>query len=99
MTAPTSPSQGARIRSSTKAEKAASSGTMRVAGPWPGCQGSVTVGTDQTGCPSDSSAKTTARLPTVPRATWLEIDRMAGLSPPAGDAGEVIGSDQVDDSW
>ena len=43
-----------------------------VARLWPGCQGRMTVGTAQTGKPSVSSANTAARLPTDPRATWLD---------------------------
>jgi len=54
-----------------------SGGTMRVARLWPGCQGRMTVGTAQTGNPSVSSAKTAARLPTEPRATWLEMTMTA----------------------
>ena len=50
---------------------------MRVARPCPGCQGRMTVGTAQTGKPSVSSAKTAARLPTEPRATWLEMTMTA----------------------
>lgn len=50
---------------------------MRPAGapgtPCPGCHGSTTVGTAQTGKPSVSNAKTAARLPTEPRTTWLEM--------------------------
>src|SRR5690606_4133919 len=37
----------------------------------------MTVGTAQTGRPSASSANTAARLPTVPRATWLDMTMTA----------------------
>ena len=46
---------------------------MRVAGPWPGCHGRITVGTAHTGKPSASNVKTAARFPTLPRATWLDM--------------------------
>src|SRR5690606_32641897 len=52
-------------------------GTMRVARPWPGCHGRMTVGTAQTGKPRVSSANTAARLPTEPRTTWLETTMTA----------------------
>ena len=37
----------------------------------------MTVGTAHTGNPSVSSANTAARLPTEPRATWLEMTMTA----------------------
>jgi hypothetical protein len=37
----------------------------------------MTVGTAHTGKPSVSSANTAARLPTEPRATWLEMTMTA----------------------
>jgi hypothetical protein len=41
----------------------------------------MTVGSDQTGKPMVSSANTTARLPTAPRTTWLDIATIsAGLT-------------------
>ncbi len=61
---------------------------MRPAGapgtPWPGCHGSTTVGTAQTGKPSVSKAKTAARLPTEPRTTWLEMTITVVASEGAG---------------
>src|SRR5690606_16232775 len=39
--------------------------------------GNTTLGTAQTGRPSASSAKTAARLPTVPRTTWLDMTMTA----------------------
>ena len=48
--------------------------------PWPGCHESSTVGTDQTGKPSLSNAKTEARPPTPPRATRLFTTMTAGFA-------------------
>ena len=62
------------------ASKSVSPIAMRLAGPWPGCQGRITVGTAQTGWPRVSSANTAARLPTVPRTTWLEMTMTAPFS-------------------
>jgi hypothetical protein len=45
--------------------------------PWHPGHGRITVGTAQTRKPSVSSAKTAARLPTDPRATWLETTMTA----------------------
>ncbi len=42
-------------------------------GPWPGCQGIITVGTIHTVCPRRVSAKDAARNPTLPRITSEEI--------------------------
>ena len=84
--------------SDARQANSSSEGAILVAGPCPGCQGSVTVGTAQTGNPNASRANTADRFPTDPRTTWEETTTAAGLPPAGSDCSDMknVGPEQID---